>query len=91
MLRSLSEVDASTLDRWRQDPVAFIEECLISPYNGEPYRLVEAERQFIKHAFQLDADGRLLYPMLVYSAPKKSRKSEFASLLTITMMLLFGG
>jgi hypothetical protein len=90
-LRSLSEVDSSTLERYRRDPVAFIEENLVSPYNGERYRLVEAERVFIQQAFKLDSDGRLLYPLLVYGAIKKSRKTELAELITIAMIVLFGG
>ena len=91
MLRSLSEIDSITLARYRADPCAFIEENLVSPYTGEPYRLTDAERFFIKFAFTLDADGRLLYPLLVYGAIKKSRKTELAALLTITLILLYGG
>jgi hypothetical protein len=90
-LRSLSKIDSSTLARYRADPCAFIEECLISPYDGQPYRLIEAERQFIRHAFQLDDDGRLRYPLLVYGAIKKSRKTELAALITIATIVLFGG
>jgi hypothetical protein len=90
-LRSLSEIDSSTLARYRADPRAFIEECLISPYDGQPYRLIEAERAFIRHAFQLDSDGRLLYQLWLYSAIKKSRKTELAALITITTIVLFGG
>ena len=82
---------AARLNVGDEDPASFIEQVLISPYDGQPYRLVDAERQFIKHAFQLDADGRLLYPLLLYSAPKKSRKTELAALLTITLMVLYGG
>jgi hypothetical protein len=90
MSHSLSEIDSGTLARYRADPCAFIEECLISPYDGQPYRLIEAERAFIGHAFQLDSDGRLLYPLLLYSAIKKSRKTELAALITITLIVLFG-
>jgi hypothetical protein len=91
MLRSLDQIDSSTLERYRRDPVAFIEENLVSPYNGERYRLVEAERVFIQQAFKLDSDGRLLYPLLVYGAIKKSRKTELAGLFTIALILLYGG
>jgi hypothetical protein len=91
MIRSFDEIDSRTLARYRQAPDEFIEECLVSPYNGQPYRLVDAERAFIKLAFQLDEDGRLRYPLLIYSAIKKSRKTELAGILTHTMLLLFGG
>jgi hypothetical protein len=45
----------------------------------------------MRFAFQLDGDGRLLYPLLLYSAIKKSRKTEFAALFTLTLMWLYGG
>lgn len=77
--------------RYRNDPIAFIEEVLVSPYDGKPYRLVDAEKDFIKQMFQFDDDGRLLFPLLIYSAIKKSRKTELAALLIITVILLFGG
>ena len=68
-----------------------IEKCLVSPYDGQPYKLIDAEREFIRHAFQLDSDGRLKFPLWVYSAIKKSRKTEFAALLMPTLLLLYGG
>jgi hypothetical protein len=91
MIRSLGQIDAATLQHWRRNPDQFIEQVLISPYNGRPYVLVDAERQFIKHFFQLDSDGRLLYPLGLFGAIKKSRKSELGALILITMVLLFGG
>ena len=91
MIRSFDQIDPRTLARYRTDPAAFIEECLRSPYDGKPYKLVEAERQFINFAFRLDEEGKLLFPLLVYSAIKKSRKTELAALLTHTLICLFGG
>src|SRR6266704_2889030 len=79
------------LERYRAEPAAFIEECLVSPYDGRPYRLNDAERHFMRFAFELDDTGRLEYPLLLYSAIKKSRKTEFAALLAITVIWLFGG
>jgi hypothetical protein len=84
-------LNTQSIARYRADPCAFIEECLVSPYTREPYELVEAERAFIQHAFQLDTDGRLLHPLLVYGAIKKSRKTELAALIVITMITLLGG
>jgi hypothetical protein len=89
MLRNLSDIDSRTLQRYRERPDEFIEN-LISPYTLTPYVLVEAERQFIRRAFELDDDGRLRYPLMLYGAPKKSRKSELASLIIIAMILLHG-
>jgi hypothetical protein len=64
-----------SLVSWATEPIAFVEQCLIDPESGEPFRLSDAERQFLEHAFRLGADGRLLYPELVFSAPKKSGKT----------------
>jgi hypothetical protein len=91
MIGSLGEIDSRTLDRYRSDPAAFIEENLVSPYDGQPYRLIAAERTFLCYAFQLDDDGRLKYPLLLYSAIKKSRKTEFSALFILTLIILFGG
>ena len=91
MIRSFDQIDSRMLARYRQAPEQFIEECLVSPYDGRPYKLNDAERAFLKHMFQLDAAGRMLYPLLLYSAIKKSRKTEFSALLTLTTILLFGG
>ncbi|MGB9388845.1 MAG: hypothetical protein WCB70_02460 [Xanthobacteraceae bacterium] len=84
-------LNTPSLTRYRADPCAFIEECLVSPYTREPYKLNDAERGFIKHAFTLDSDGRLLYPLMIFSAIKKSRKTEFAALIVIAMIVLLGG
>ena len=87
----IETLDHTTLERWRADPVAFIETVLHDPATGEQFKLLEAERQFLAHAFQTDASGRLLFPEQVYSAPKKSGKTGFAAMHMLTTVLLFGG
>ena len=52
----------ATMQRWRDAPISFVEEVLCDPETGRPFRLLDAERAFMQHAFALDADGRLLYP-----------------------------
>lgn len=84
-------LDHTTLKRWRADPISFIEQILFDPESGEPFKLLDAERDFLKHAFQLDADGHLLYPEQVFGAPKKSGKTGFAAVIMLTMIMLFGG
>jgi Phage Terminase len=87
------------LDDWRSDPLRFIETVLYNPGDDDaplneapkPFVLLPAERDFLKHAFQLAADGHLLYPEQVYAAPKKSGKTAFAALHMLTTVLLFGG
>jgi phage terminase large subunit-like protein len=81
----------STLARWRANPIEFIEQVLVDPGTGKPYKLLDAEREFLKFAFQLDDTGRLKHPELIYGAPKKSGKTAFGALFVITMLLLFGG
>jgi phage terminase large subunit-like protein len=79
-----------TLARWRANPIAFIEQ-VIHDENGEPFVLLPAERAFLAQMFATDADGRLLYPDLIYACPKKSGKTTLGAVICITMVLLFGG
>jgi len=82
-------LDRKTLKRYRADPAAFIEECLINPESNKPFVLLDAERAFLKHAFRLRANGRLLYDTLIYACPKKSGKTTFAALFKITIIVLY--
>ena len=41
------------------------------PETGKPFVLLDAERDFLRYAFDTDANGRLLFPEQVYAAPKK--------------------
>jgi phage terminase large subunit-like protein len=73
------------------DPIAFIEQTLIDPESCEPFVLTAAERLFLRHAFELTADGRLRFPELVFAAPKKSGKTAFAAMLLIYVVRVLGG
>ena len=84
-------VAETKLDRWRNDHVAFIETVLHDPETGKPFVLLDAEREFLDHAFRTGDDGRLLYPEQVFAAPKKSGKTGFAAIHMLTTVLLFGG
>ena len=79
------------MKRWRADPVLFIEEVLINPEDGKPFKLLDSEREFLKHAFKLKPNGRLLYPEMIYACPKKSGKTTWAAVFMITLLLLYGG
>jgi Phage Terminase len=83
-------MDGNIFSRWRADPASFIEQ-LINPDTGKPFVLFPAERTFLQHAFKTDTTGRLLYPDLIYAAPKKTGKTGFAALIELTIVLLFGG
>jgi phage terminase large subunit-like protein len=64
---------------------------LVSPETGRPFTLLPAERAFLAYAFQLDDSGKLKFPELLYSCPKKSGKTTFAAIIIVVMLLLFGG
>jgi phage terminase large subunit-like protein len=87
----MTSFDHTSLARWRQQPISFIEGVLNDPETKKPFVLLDAERRFLEHAFKLDDDGRLLYPEQVYSCPKKSGKTTYAALHTLTLILLHGG
>jgi phage terminase large subunit-like protein len=78
-------------DRWRDDPAAFVEEVLVDPETGRNFRLNQAERDFLGRAFELTGDGRLKYPELIYSAPKKSGKTGFAAMMALYVVTVLGG
>jgi hypothetical protein len=87
----MSKLSSPSLDRWRTDPAAFIERHLINPETSKPFKLLEAERQFLKLALAVDDAGRLLYPEMVFGAIKKSGKTGFAAILVLVILLLYGG
>ena len=79
------------IERWMASPIAFIEDCLCDPETGAPFVLNSAERDFLRLAFQLNDDGKLVFPELVFGAIKKSGKTTLAAIIMLTMLLLFGG
>jgi phage terminase large subunit-like protein len=88
MISADAALDGTALSRWRADPINFIEEILHDPETGRPFVLLDAECAFMRHAFVLDRNGRLLYPELVFGAPKKSGKTTCAALIVLVMVLL---
>ena len=88
----MSEVlERNALERWRQNPVSFIEEVLRDPETGQPFQLFDAQRQFFEHAWKLTEDGRALYTEQCFAAPKKSAKTGTAALHVLTSTCLYGG
>jgi hypothetical protein len=82
---------ASDLERWRQDPRAFVCEVLVNPETGRPFELYPAEERFFREALTLGAHGRLPYPELIYSCPKKSGKTGFAAMAVLYVVVVLGG
>jgi phage terminase large subunit-like protein len=87
----MARIDPRSLQRWRDAPVSFVEQVLIDPETNQPFVLLPVERQFLDHAFRTGDDDRLLYPELIYACPKKSGKTTFAGIITITIIVLYGG
>jgi hypothetical protein len=84
-------IDASTLARWRRDPVHFIETVLHDPEIGKPFHLYAGQREFIRRGFTLDKRGRLPYSELVFSGGKKSGKTATAALCGLYVAIVVGG
>src|SRR5438067_12224919 len=83
--------DLAALARWRADPVAFVREVLRDPETGQPFVLYPAQERFLREALTLTPDGRLRYPELVFSAPKKSGKTATAAMIVLYVVIVFGG
>ncbi len=79
------------LAAWRADPVAFITEVLVNPETGKPFVLYAEEMEFLRRAFTLTSDGRLPYPELLFSGPKKSGKTAFAAMALLYVIVALGG
>src|SRR5271166_1570953 len=88
---AMSDSYVSPFERWRREPISFIDEVLRNPSTGKPFELFSMQRQFFEHCWQRDADGRALYPLQLFGAIKKSAKSGTAALHVLTTIALYGG
>lgn len=77
--------------RWKRDPVAFITDLLRDPETRKPFDLYSEQAAFLREALTPGADGRLPYPELLFSAPKKSGKTATAAMATLYVILCLGG
>src|SRR5690242_2770686 len=74
-----------------REPCAFVEHVLVNPETGKPFELYPAEAEFVRRGFTLTADGRLRYPEMLFSAPKKSGKTGLSAMLAIYTAAAIGG
>jgi hypothetical protein len=81
---------SARLANWRADPVAFISEALINPETGKGFELYPEEVTFLRAALTL-RDGRLPFPELVFSAPKKSGKTGLGAMAMLYVIVVLGG
>jgi hypothetical protein len=80
------------LARWKSDPCTFFDDgVIVDPETQRPFILYPAEKLFLRHALTLTPDGRLPYPELVFSAPKKSGKTALAAMIVLYVILVLGG
>ena len=91
MTRTMMNITPKILNKWKRDPVAFIREVLINPDTGAPFQLSAAQRRFLRRALTITAEGRLLFPELLFSAPKKSGKTTLAAMIVIYIIVCLGG
>ena len=70
---------------------AFITEACATPKTGDPFELLPAEIEFFQHCWHTGENGRLLFPELLYSAPKKSGKTAFGAIFALVTTLVYGG
>jgi hypothetical protein len=74
------------------DPITFIEDVLCDPDNdGQPFKLYAAQERFLREALTLTPNGRLPYPELLFSAPKKSGKTATAAMAMLYVMVVLAG
>jgi phage terminase large subunit-like protein len=73
------------------DAVNFIESMLVNPETDKRFILTGAQKAFLRRAFELTPDGRLKYPELIFSAPKKSGKTAFAAFVVLYVVCVLGG
>jgi hypothetical protein len=62
---------SSAIARWRRDPIAFIEHCLVDPETNAAFVLYAEQKTFLRHAFERTPAGYMRYTELVFSAGKK--------------------
>ncbi len=76
---------------WKRHPIRFITEVLVDPETGLPFELYPAQEEFLREALTPTADGRLLYPELVFAAIKKSGKTATAAMAMLYVIVALGG
>ncbi len=79
------------VERWKRDPVAFVEDILRNPETRQAFQLYPQQITFLHEALTLTANGRLPYAELVFSGPKKSGKTALAAMITLYVVLCLGG
>ena len=61
------------------------------PRDRQTIRVVHAQVEFLRRALTLTSDGRLPYPEIIFSAPKKSGKTATAAMIAIYAAVVISG
>jgi phage terminase large subunit-like protein len=77
------EMDDKDLHRYAMDPAFFVDRFVRVNELGQPFRLMDHQREFLRLAFAFDDAGLLLWTTLVYGAIKKSGKTFLEALLAL--------
>ena len=64
-------------------PVTFIDKLVKKNELGQPFRLIDHQREVLRLAFAFDQDGRLPYDTILYNCIKKSGKTTLNGALTL--------
>src|SRR5262245_1854087 len=64
-------------------PVTFIDKLVKKNELGQPFTLIDHQREVLRLAFDFDSDGRLPYDTILYSCIKKSGKTTLNGALTL--------
>lgn len=68
---------------YSRDPAAFIDRYITRNELGQPFTLMAHQREILSAAFAFDADGRLPWDTIIYSAVKKSGKTTLNGAVTL--------
>jgi hypothetical protein len=71
------------LTSYTQDVCAFIDRYVKRNELGAPFALAAHQREVLRLMFAFDADGRLPYDTIIYSAIKKSGKTTINAAVTL--------
>ena len=84
-------LDATSLARWRSDPIAFIEHVLCDPETGRPFVLSDAEREFLQARLHARRQRQAHVSRACVRRDQEVGKTTLAAIIMLTMILLYGG
>ena len=64
-------------------PITFIDKLVRRNELGQPFALMDHQREILKLAFDFDSNGKLPYDTIIWSCPKKSGKTTINAALTL--------